>query len=76
MRISDPRLRGDLGEFLSRATCNVTPVGTTMLVVDVPGADEGIEERLDLFMAAWRGLHPNIEAELIPGRRKPGGETP
>jgi hypothetical protein len=65
VRISDPRLLGDFGEFLRRATCRVAPAGDSALEVEVPGAAREAEERLRLFVAAWRGLHPNVEAEWV-----------
>lgn len=65
VRISDPRLLGDIGEFLRVATCRVAPAGVSTLTVEVPGEDSNAAVRLELFIAAWRGLHPNVEAELV-----------
>ena len=65
VRISDPRLLPDLGDFLRSATCKVRPAGTGSLEVDVPGSAAEAETRFALFVAAWRGLHPNVEAHWI-----------
>ena len=65
VRISDPRLLADLGDFLRRATCRVRPSGDASLEVDVPGSASEAETRFALFVAAWRGLHPHVEAHWV-----------
>jgi hypothetical protein len=41
----------------------------SVLDVVVPRAADGVRARLelDLYLAAWRGLHPPVEATIIDG---------
>ena len=61
VRISDPFLRDELADFLRRATCRVTLQGRRTICVElhcIGAQKEG--SQIDLFIAAWRGLHPNV----------------
>ncbi len=63
VRISDPFLRDELADFLRRATCRVTLQNRTTICVEVHGTGAKKEgSQIDLFLAAWRGLHPNVAA--------------
>ncbi len=65
--VSRPALVPDLVEFLGRALCTTHWVQGSVLEVAVSGAGEGPRARreLDLYLAAWRGLHPPVEATII-----------
>ena len=61
VRISDPFLRDELADFLRRATCRVTLQGRRTIRVELHGTGAQKEgSQIDLFIAAWRGLHPNV----------------
>jgi hypothetical protein len=64
--ITEPALVEDLGEFLRCATCRVERIGLATIAVEVPGAvsDDRAEAELALFIAAWRGLHPNVDTRV------------
>jgi hypothetical protein len=63
VRISDPFLRDELADFLRRATCRVTLQDPWTIGVEVDGMGAQKEgSQIDLFIAAWRGLHPNVAA--------------
>jgi hypothetical protein len=69
VRVSQPALVPDLVEFLGRALCRTESVRGSVLDVVVPRAADGVRARLelDLYLAAWRGLHPPVEATIIDG---------
>jgi hypothetical protein len=63
VRISDPFLRDELADFLRRATCRVTLQDPWTICVEVHGMGAQKEgSQIELFIAAWRGLHPNVAA--------------
>lgn len=67
IRVSQPALVPDLVEFLGRAFCITESVRGAVLDVALPSAPDGVRARreLDLYLAAWRGLHPPVEATII-----------
>jgi hypothetical protein len=67
VRVSQPSLLPDLAEFLGRVPCEAHAVRGSILEVTVSYPCSGLKARndLDLYLAAWRGLHPNVEAELL-----------
>jgi hypothetical protein len=67
VRVSNPALVKDLIEFLGRARCKTAGVHGSVLDVEVPGiSDTTVARRdLNLYLAAWRGLHPPAEARII-----------
>ena len=65
IHVSQPALVPDLAEFLGRALCR-----TESVRIGARGGDAGCGRRrarrdLDLYLAAWRGLHPPVEATII-----------
>lgn len=73
IRVSQPALVPDLVEFLGRAFCRTESVRGSVVEVVVPRAADGVRARreLDLYLAAWRGLHPPVEATIIDGDGRP-----
>jgi hypothetical protein len=69
VRVSNPALVKDLIEFLGRARCKTAGVHGAVLDVELPGVpDTAVARRdLNLYLAAWRGLHPPAEARIIDG---------
>ena len=65
IRVSQPALVPDLVEFLGRAFCTTESVRGSVLAVVLPGATDGARRELDLYLAAWRGLHPPVEATIL-----------
>jgi hypothetical protein len=67
VRISDPALLADLIEFLGRASCVAVHWKGCTIAVEMPHADAPVRARrdLELYLAAWRGLHPNVETQLV-----------
>jgi hypothetical protein len=67
IRVSQPALVPDLVEFLGRAFCRTESVHGSVVEVALPSAADGTRARreLDLYLAAWRGLHPPVEARII-----------
>ncbi|MGH3073085.1 MAG: hypothetical protein ACRDNB_12575 [Gaiellaceae bacterium] len=66
IRVSQPALVPDLVEFLGRALCETESVRGSVVEVALPSVDRTRARRdLDLYLAAWRGLHPPVEATII-----------
>src|SRR5215207_8205696 len=67
IRVSQPALVPDLVEFLGRAFCTTQSVRGSIVEVVLPSVADGAKARrdLDLYLAAWRGLHPPVEATVI-----------
>jgi hypothetical protein len=67
VRVSHPALVKDLVEFLGRARCETADVHGAVFDVVVPGVfDTSIMRRdLNLYLAAWGGLHPPAEARIL-----------
>ena len=66
IRVSQPALVPDLVEFLGRALCTTESVRGSVVEVALPNADGARARReLDLYLAAWRGLHPPVEATIL-----------
>ena len=67
IRVSQPALVPDLVEFLGRALCTTQSVRGSVLEVALPSVTDGARARrdLDLYLAAWCGLHPPVEATII-----------
>ena len=65
--MSQPALVPDLVEFLGRAFCTTESVRGSVVEVVLPSVADGATARrdLDLYLAAWRGLHPPVEAIII-----------
>jgi hypothetical protein len=65
--ISDPALVLDLVEFLGRASCVAVHRKANALEVELPHAVAPAQARreLELYLAAWRGLHPSVAVELV-----------
>lgn len=71
IRVSRPALVPDLVEFLGRARCTTVSVRGAVVDVAVPGTGDAVRARreLDLYLAAWRALHPPVEATIIDPER-------
>ncbi len=69
VRVSNPALITDLAAFLARAACEARPGRGATIDVTLPHASSDHQARvyLDLYLAAWRGLHPNVRIELVEG---------
>lgn len=69
IRVSQPALVPDLVEFLDRAFCKTESVRGSVVDVALPSVTDGARARrdLDLYLAAWTGLHPPVEATIIDG---------
>jgi hypothetical protein len=69
--VSQPALVPDLVEFLGRAFCRAESVRGSVVDVAVPRAADDVKARreLDLYLAAWRGLHPPVEATILDADR-------
>ena len=67
VRVSQPALVPDLVEFLGRAFCRTESVRGSVVEVDLPRAADGAHARreLDLYLAAWAGLHPPVRATIL-----------
>ena len=67
IRVSQPALVPDLVEFLGRALCTTESVRGSVVDVELPSVTDGARARreLDLYIAAWRGLHPPVDATII-----------
>lgn len=67
IRVSQPALVPDLVEFLGRAFCRTEAVHGAVLEVTLPSVGDRTRARrdLDLYLAAWRGLHPPVETTII-----------
>jgi hypothetical protein len=67
IRVSQPALVPDLVEFLDRALCKTESVRGSVVDVALPSVPDGARARrdLDLFLAAWTGLHPAVKATII-----------
>jgi hypothetical protein len=67
VRVSNPALVTDLVEFLGRARCETAGVHGAVFDVIVPGiSDTTIMRRdLNLYLAAWGGLHPPVVARIL-----------
>lgn len=67
IRVSQPALVPDLVEFLGRALCRTEWVRGSLVEVALPSVHDGVRARreLDLYLAAWRGLHPPVEATIV-----------
>ena len=78
IRVSQPALVPDLVEFLGRAFCTTESVRGSVLEVALPRVADGACARrdLDLYLAAWRGLHPPVEATIIDADQVPSPATP
>jgi hypothetical protein len=65
--VSQPSLVPDLAEFLGRVPCEARPVRGSILEVTIsyPCTGRKARDDLDLYLAAWRGLHPNVETTLL-----------
>ena len=57
----------DLVEFLSRALCTTESVRGAVVDVALPSVRDRAQARrdLDLYLAAWRGLHPPVKTTII-----------
>ncbi len=67
IQVSQPALVPDLVEFLGRALCTTQSVHGSVVDVVVPSVSDGARARrdLDLYLAAWSGLHPPVRATII-----------
>lgn len=68
----------DLVEFLGRAFCTTESVHGSVVDVALPSVTDRVRARrdLDLYLAAWRGLHPPVEATIIDADQPPSPATP
>lgn len=73
IRVSQPALVPDLVDFLGRALCRTESVRGSVLEVALPDMSDAVRARreLDLYLAAWRGLHPPVEATILDGETHP-----
>jgi hypothetical protein len=78
IRVSQPALVPDLVEFLGRAFCTTESVRGSVVDVVLPSVADGATARrdLDLYLAAWRGLHPPVEATIIDADQVGSPATP
>ena len=79
VRVSQPVLVPDLVEFLGRALCTTESVRGSVVDVAVQGSPDSTRARreLDLYLAAWRGLHPQVETTIIDADQEaPSPATP
>jgi hypothetical protein len=78
IRVSQPALVPDLVEFLGRASCTTESVRGSVVEVVLPNVADRARARrdLDLYLAAWRGLHPPVEATIIDGDQVGSPATP
>jgi hypothetical protein len=79
IHVSQPALVPDLIEFLGRALCTTTAVHGSVVEVSMPSVTDRARARrdLDLYLAAWRGLHPPVEATIIDAPdQEPSAATP
>lgn len=78
IRVSQPALVPDLVEFLDRALCTTESVRGSVVEVAIPSVGDAERARrdLDLYLAAWRGLHPPVEATIIDSDQPPSAATP
>lgn len=67
IRISQPALVPDLVDFLGRALCRTDSVRGSVVEVTLPNVADAARARreLDLYLAAWRGLHPRVEVRIV-----------
>ena len=67
VHVSQPSLMPDLAEFLGRVPCEARPTRSSILEVTVsyPRSAQAARDDLVLYLAAWRGLHPNVETTLL-----------
>jgi hypothetical protein len=67
VRISNPALLPDLVEFLGRASCVAAHRRGCTLEAELPHTrgPEQARRELELYLAAWRGLHPGVVVELV-----------
>lgn len=74
VRVSDPAVLPDLVEFLGRALCVAAHRRGCTLDVELPHATspERARRELELYLAAWRGLHPGVAAELVDAPARAG----
>jgi hypothetical protein len=66
IRLRDPELLPALQALLRRAHCVVEKVAPDTLAAAVPEAADERQARLeiDLYLRAWRILHPGAEVEI------------
>jgi len=65
--VSNPVMLPELVEFLGRASCvSRVPRGASV-DVDLPHARTSAQARreLRLYVAAWSGLHPNVDVRVL-----------
>lgn len=67
IRLSDPAHLGDLVSYLQAAECLAEQAGSDLIRVSVPRALDERQARREvaLYLAAWRAMHPDVEAELL-----------
>jgi hypothetical protein len=67
IRISDPELAGDLLDYLGRNECVAIQTGSDLVAVSLfqflPYDVARME--LDFRLAAWRGRHSHVRADVI-----------
>lgn len=66
IQVSEPTLVHDLTDFLGRAECVALQAGRDVIEVHVPRARSAEHARRDVLglLAAWRAMHPGVDAEL------------
>jgi hypothetical protein len=69
IRLRNPELLPEFLAFLRRAHCAAEQVGPDALVASVPEAADERQARLeiDLYLRAWRILHPAADVEVDSG---------
>ncbi len=67
VRISNPMMLPELVEFLGRASCVSGWTRGASVDVELPHARTSAQARreLRLYLAAWSGLHPNVEVRML-----------
>jgi len=67
VRLSQPALMPDLVDFLHRASCRTDGVHGATVEVELPAVQDATVARrdVDLFLAAWCGLHPGVRTTIL-----------
>ena len=68
IRVSDPKLLGDLRAALERAQCPVQPGGENTLDVASPSdllTSAQARREVGFYLAAWQIRHPGARAEFV-----------
>lgn len=67
VQLADPTLVAELLSFLERVRCVVRKLRSDVIEVALPEAGSADQARLELelYLLAWRALHPNADASVV-----------